>query len=180
MQNFEYSDQHYCTSGPAIANTGDGGKNRCGDGTWDIILRSVCRGGMFWEDAIPPKSRPVPIHIRTKLPKPNDDLTLQTLDRNSRSHSRLFHLQAVLNSNRLEDGSSLSPWVLLQVFILDAVAEVIFTCYQISSLTPPSALHRFNHYCSRQCTVLIVLKIKLVMCYVIYLTGGGLLRMVLV
>jgi hypothetical protein len=33
------------------------------EGPWDAILRSVCRGGMFWEDVIPPKNRPVPLHI---------------------------------------------------------------------------------------------------------------------
>jgi hypothetical protein len=48
------------TSSNGLSNTQKGRS----DGPWENILHSICRGGFFWDDCLPPKYRPVSLEIK--------------------------------------------------------------------------------------------------------------------
>jgi hypothetical protein len=129
MQSFECSDQYQIqtsASSGTNATGSDDAARRPGDGTWDTILRSVCRGGIFWEDAIPPKLRPVCLNVKFKM---------QTSRKNaSTCGSRLMRLLAICNSSLSMEGEAdlsdaevatgLSQWSILQAYVGEALEEV--------------------------------------------------------
>lgn len=128
MQSFECSDQYQIQVAALPGGSAVGGDDvrRPGDGTWETVLRSVCRGGIFWEDSLPPKNRPVCLNVKFKL---------QTSKKNvATCGSRLMKLLILCNSNMARESESdpgdaeaptdLSQWSILQTYVGEALEEV--------------------------------------------------------
>jgi hypothetical protein len=133
MQSLECSNQRNLSSlSPSNASTLEGSKR--GDGPWDSILRGVCRGGMFWEDVIPPKNRPVPLHITSSLSQGAEQSPETSSLKRRLLRVLSLSAQANLTASMIADhdvsGSTLLPstvisqWTLLQTFLLDAIQDV--------------------------------------------------------
>lgn len=130
IQSFECSNQRQMQGIIAsISATSDSLKRT--DGPWDAILRSVCRGGSFWEDVIPPKNRPVPLHIYSYHTQELDNPDTNSMKRRLNRVLSLSHQANIAMMIADEDTTStvlpasvISQWTLLQVFVLDAMKDI--------------------------------------------------------
>jgi hypothetical protein len=89
---------------------------------------------MFWEDLIPPKNRPVPLHIHSSQSQEYDQnpgsLTLKRRLLRVLSLSAQANLAATMitehdsSSTNLLPSTVISQWTLLQIFILEAIKDI--------------------------------------------------------
>lgn len=143
MQSLECShqkqqQQQQLLQGVVISTNSTPDSIKRSDGPWDSILRSVCRGGMFWEDIIPPKNRPVPLHIHhhsSSSSGKGDLVQIEGLNPQKRlmrvlSLSHQANLAVMIaedhdtNTTSLLPLTAISQWTLLQTFILDAIKDI--------------------------------------------------------
>lgn len=129
MQSFECSNQRQLSGQMASLASLDSLKRS--DGAWDSILRSVCRGGFFWEDIIPPKNRPVPLHICSSHSQDFESSEEVHLQRRINRILNLSHQANIAVMIADEETSStifpvsvISQWTLFQVFASDAMKDV--------------------------------------------------------
>lgn len=143
MQSLECSNQKQQLQSMISSNFPPDSMKRS-DGPWDSILRSACRGGMFWEDVIPPKNRPVPLHIycSTKEIEQTEGLNPQKRLMRVLSLSHQANLAVMIaedndSNTTLLPSTAISQWTLLQTFTLDAIKDIqpIFHSQLFSSQT---------------------------------------------
>ena len=129
MQSFECFDQHQI-SGIISTNSTPVESDRRNDGPWDSILRGVFRAGMFWEDVIPPRNRPIPINISL-----SQEINSNSTTEEFHSKSKLMKVLTIAHnmnneSTQVEENSGLVPtsiisqWTLFQLFIEETIEEI--------------------------------------------------------
>lgn len=136
MQSFECFDQHQIAGIISTSNVNTSESIKKNDSPWDSILRGVFRAGMFWEDVIPPKNRPIPLNIRLFNDNSNNRNNNTTLKSEEfKEKSKLIRVLEIANnmisdSIQVEENTGLVPisiisqWTILQLFIEQAIDEI--------------------------------------------------------
>lgn len=118
-----------------VNNPPDAGPAKLSTPMWETMLRSVCRGGFFWEDYVPPSHRQSPFHLYSGISDPSES-ELST----NEERRRIFEIIAITQDSLNDPSASvgrharqmgspaniggISSWNRLQYFACDAFAEL--------------------------------------------------------